>query len=714
MDRNHICSRPWREIYVGEDRKITPCRWYLGEKLDLLDYLKTSDVVLNEEIYKNLRKDQLKTNYPTSCSYCYFSELQKPTQVSEDTSIFRETAADGRVLKKSQELILDFKNNKAPPPLDYFIQVNLIEEFTLSVFIETTEDERNFVGWIDSSTLKKSLYEKRLNVFTESREVGFLLEEKFSQINFISETYSTPSIIEDLQKNNEFEFEEEDRDRIIEILITLKKDAQLMELLNKTQLSSLSSKILKKLARFFREQKKYLQMRDVIISALSKIHPFDKDILSLIADLKNMNFEDDAFEFIKNNGQEFEQGFFDEILFSPDWSGLCEKNQKSLIALYDANDMSSIPFKESKALILKKAGRLEESFLLHLELLKEKNIDTVAESLFSGGWEDLPDQTYFMGEEVFLENINNENAFLQLLRLKKRKNNLEEYLNYLIEFDQKFDNSEVKRELYAGVWREISTEGLNQLVSYYANNIETIKTTREFAINAATYFKLLNRYDEAFSCLWSTKLEKENFVDEGLLNGHWLGLSVDNLKLFKTYLESHKFEGIDKKKAILNIQLINISNDGDVDNVVKFIDELDTNFKADDFYTCFLKVKLFMLIPEFDRAIESHLKMMNFRGTETYEDLMQLVGLYEKNNSLLLSIKALERAIEVSPNRKEDLKILAWNYKKIKNFSKSVQVFQKVLEIDSKDLDAKNEIERMSGSFFKKIKLVVNRLFNYE
>ena len=81
---------------------------------------------------------------------------------------------------------------------------------------------------------------------------------------------------------------------------------------------------------------------------------------------------------------------------------------------------------------------------------------------------------------------------------------------------------------------------------------------------------------------------------------------------------------------------------------------------------------------------------------------------------MLLSIKALERAIEVSPNRKEDLKILAWNYKKIKNFSKSVQVFQKVLEIDSKDLDAKNEIERMSGSFFKKIKLVVNRLFNYE
>ena len=255
------------------------------------------------------------------------------------------------------------------------------------------------------------------------------------------------------------------------------------------------------------------------------------------------------------------------------------------MALYEATDMSSIPFKESKALILKKAGRLEESFLLHLELLKEKNIETVAESLFSGGWEDLPNSTYFLGEEVFIENINEENAFLQLLRLKKRKNNLEDYLIYLIEFDQKFDNPEVKRELYAGVWRGISTDGLNQLVSYYAKNIETIKTTREFAINAATYFKLLNRYDEAFSCLWSTKLKHNNFVDEGLLNGHWLGLSLDNLKLFKSYLDSCKFEGIDKKKAMLNIQLINISIDEDVDKVVDFIDELyEVEHMADEVY----------------------------------------------------------------------------------------------------------------------------------
>lgn len=709
-----ICSRAWREIYISEKREVAPCRWYLGEKLDLLDYLKSNDLVTNQKIFKNLRINQLKTDYPASCSHCYFCKSDAPTTFEADPIIYRETGADGRILKKVKNLFLEFKNNKAPPPLDYFIQVNFVEDYSISAFIDSIEDERNFIGWVDSSTSRHSIYQKELVVFSTSDEVGGLIEEKFEKVKFSTKIFSGSDLFRDLMKNNLTSVKERDLDRFTELLIQSKEIEKLISFLRNSDMSKISLRVLKNAAELLKNNKLHKDLRRVILTILARTHSLDFDMLNLLGDLKDLGFADDAFEFISKNKKDFDEGYFNDVLFTPGWNNLSEVNHLLLVDLYDKESINTPLFKESKALLLKKANRVEESYILHLELLAESSKGTVLESFFSGGWEKVPAETYFKGEEIFSEHLENEKAYLQYLRLIKRKGSPEDYLKGLLSFNTRFDNQEVKRELFAGEWKHLNESALKELVHYFTLNLEIIKKNKEYATNAAKYFKLQGRHNEAFECLWEANSSAEISVDEGFLNGSWLDLNDENLEKLQAYLEGQKFEGINRKKAFLNIQLINIASGKLVDKSMIYLDELEKQVLEDDFYTWYLKQKLFLMMNNIDRAIEAHIRMMQFRESSTYEDYMQLAGLYKMNSSIVLSNKALEKAVEIKPDSIDDLKVIAWNYKKMKNYAKSVEVFKKVLELSPNDADSQNEIRRMSGSVIKKAKLVINRLFNYE
>ena len=228
----------------------------------------------------------------------------------------------------------------------------------------------------------------------------------------------------------------------------------------------------------------------------------------------------------------------------------------------------------------------------------------------------------------------------------------------------------------------------------------------------AYLLKKIGEYEKSFD-LHKEILEKDannQRILDSLVLGGWSELTGARKSLYVEIVDKslHFFSESTKIKVDLGILL----KDDAIfrDKAISYLQEgCDEECVSDpDVYSSL--AKLFFEQGDEKNALKYQKLALTKSNKPNYEKLKFVTGILNRNEKLKEANIYLNEVLNCKEATVEDYKVLGWNYKKIGQYYKSVQIFKKALHRYPGDKECQEEIHRMSGTPMKKLKMTLGRI----